>query len=784
MKIRNFSFGIVILFIFWGNAAFGETRRVPSEYASLQAAIDAASDGDMISVADGTYTGEGNRNIDFGGKAITVQSENGPKTCIIDCEQTGRGFYFHQGEGKDAVLKGFTITNGDAYNMPYGDEGVKLSYHGGAIHCNAASPVIEDCIIINNKSMGTWGAPWGSGGGIYLTDASPDITRCRIIRNQAIYGGGIYCVNSSPTVTDCMIRHNKGHDIYYHVPFIGGGGAVHCQNSSPILINCTLTANQIEHYGEATGILHFDDSTPTLTNCIVWGNQDDSLIFGGNSTPTVTYSDIQGGFDGEGNIDTDPLFTDDALQDYHLRTGSPCIDTGTASGASSADADGNPRPVNTGYDMGAYEFQGISSPLPVIDSFSATPISGKAPLDVTFTCVAHDPENSPLTYSMNYGDGSAAEQNSSGRFTHTYTLTRGGASAVCTVSDDAGAWIASLPVRIDFGPIRVPEHFSTIQDAIDGASDGDTILVADGTYSLGDSTIEFQGKALTVCSENGPANCILTGGTPAVKFSVGDTESALLEGFTITESSPEYSTGISCTDNASPVIRRCIVTGHKPRGVNCWNYASPTFVNCIIARNTRGVTVSNASPRFINCTIADNQGSGIYSLTMRPPSVISVINSISWGNGYPHIDNESADVRYSDIQSYFDGEGNINADPLFADADSGNYHLLPESPCIDTGTAENAPDADIDNDPRPMGAGFDMGADELFVETPDPADSDSGGDTCFIGTIQHRCPVPVLLNVLSVRLNTEAGKPGRFRGRAKIMRPPFFGGTLAPSSQK
>jgi hypothetical protein len=91
---------------------------VPDEYSTIQRAIDVSWDGGTVWVADGNYTGQGNRDIDFRGKAIMVRSENGPDDCIIDCNGTQtenhRGFYFHNGEDPCSVLQGFTIRNGHA----------------------------------------------------------------------------------------------------------------------------------------------------------------------------------------------------------------------------------------------------------------------------------------------------------------------------------------------------------------------------------------------------------------------------------------------------------------------------------------------------------------------------------------------------------------------------------------------------------------------------------------------------------------------------------------------
>ena len=249
---------LLSLFLF-PTFSFGATINVPADYQNIQAAIDAASGGDTVIVADGTYTGEGNKNIDFKGKAITVQSENGAENCIIDCKNEGRGFYFHTGEGVKSVVSGFTVTNGKVYGNGGGQA------MGGGILCNEmSSPTITNCIISGNQAISSGDFGQAMGGGINCFDhSSPTISNC-VIRdnNSSGEGGGIYLISgSSPTITDCIITNNSATSY---------GGGISCRNSSsPCITNCTISWNTSLN---SAGMLLINAS-PTLTKCRIVNNE-------------------------------------------------------------------------------------------------------------------------------------------------------------------------------------------------------------------------------------------------------------------------------------------------------------------------------------------------------------------------------------------------------------------------------------------------------------------------------------------------------------------------------
>jgi len=325
---------------------------------SIKDAVNTGVSGDTIIVRAGTYSGPGNRDIDFGGKAITLASESGAASTFIDCQGSGRGFLFWLHEGADSVVEGFTIRNAISPDDGRGGGGVCCDHSsptiinctisgntaitGGGIRCCASNSEITNCTITDNEATDF------PGGGIEISFGSnPTITNCTISGNSATspdvcphlaWGGGISCYQSSGTITNCAISGNSAKC----------GGGISCDGSSPTIKSCTISGNSASSSGGGF-YCEKPGSTPTLTNCILWGDGGEE-IYVLSGVPTVNYCDVEGGWTGEGNIDANPLFEDG----YHLGVGSPCIDAGCDAGVYT-DIEGNVRPFGAGFDMGAYE---------------------------------------------------------------------------------------------------------------------------------------------------------------------------------------------------------------------------------------------------------------------------------------------------------------------------------------------------------------------------------------------------------------------------------------------
>jgi parallel beta-helix repeat protein len=287
-----------------------------------------------VLLAPGTYTGVGNRDIDFLGKAITVTSESGQDVTIIDCQGLGRGFYFHSGEGAGSVLKGVMVTKGYALagggiystnssltltNCTFARN--TATETGGGMICLDSSPRFIGCTFSDNEALGE-----GGGGISCYSNASPTLTNCRFSGNLArgYFGGGMFSArNSFPTLTGCAFSSNEANF----------GGGIYCWSSTPTLTNCTLTNNVAS---EGAGIFCTYYSSPTLEKVIIGFNVGHAIYCNDGSPVPLICCDIYGNSGGDwvgciadqyginGNFSADPLFCAPENGDFGLSCTSPC----------------------------------------------------------------------------------------------------------------------------------------------------------------------------------------------------------------------------------------------------------------------------------------------------------------------------------------------------------------------------------------------------------------------------------------------------------------------------
>jgi hypothetical protein len=397
-----------------------EIRVAPGQ-GTIQEAVDRAAGGDVVVVSSGVYSGAGNRDVNFRGKAITVRGEGAPEGAVIDCDGEGRGFIFESGETHGSVLVSLTIRGG-------------VADRGGAILIEDSSPLIEDCILAGNEAL-EGGALWCSGspsilgcvvrenvakslgGGILLGRSNSWVRSCTIERNFSPFGSGIAVqLGGTPIIEGCRIASNAPEAFFSDgtTPSIracrieGNENGISCTGTVRAeILNCTLVGHLgyvvwggsgcmltltnciLSGNGESDDVplIQTDRfSKIDLANTIVWGNRGQIPGFRGVVEFRNSILEDAAPWPDAGNLVADPLFLETGEfdfgrmvtvgipfehqvpdfivkeGDYHLKAGSPAVDAGSAEGAPLLDAESNGRPCGAGFDIGPFEAGNCSPP--------------------------------------------------------------------------------------------------------------------------------------------------------------------------------------------------------------------------------------------------------------------------------------------------------------------------------------------------------------------------------------------------------------------------------------
>jgi hypothetical protein len=349
--------GIIDLKIYVSNTGSDETGdgSVENPFATIQHGIDASSNSDTVLVSAGTYVETINyngKNIVVGSLYLTTQDTSYISSTIIDGNQSGGVVTFESGEDSLSVLSGFTIQNGYKNSNPEDGAGIFIynaaatldhliikdnvaeRYGGGIAIQGIGTTIISNTYILNNNAA-------NYGGGVIVRNSDVDFQNCIIINNisggsgSALhitkYGGGNQD-GGTVNLSDCLISNNISS---------GNEPSIYATDFNLSITNCTIANN--------SGAIWIDqqdlESQLNIINTIIWDSGE--LIMTGDLASNITYSNIQGSWEGEGNIDNNPLFCNPYSEDYTLASNSPCIDAGDPN--TPTDPDG------TIANMGAYD---------------------------------------------------------------------------------------------------------------------------------------------------------------------------------------------------------------------------------------------------------------------------------------------------------------------------------------------------------------------------------------------------------------------------------------------
>ena len=564
---------------------------------------------------------------------------------------------------------------------------------------------LNDCRISGNRA--TNGPLPNEGGGICSVNCELTVTHSAITDNYCETGAGAYCWGSAATFVRCTIANNVaercGGGLYLTYSefsrlehcviqgnFAVGGAAIYCYEESALSLEaCTVAGNNSS--GREAGSVSVTLSEASLKDCILWGNRPHELMVGyQGAEPLVSYCDVAGGYEGEGNIDVDPEFCNAHCEplDFGLAADSPCR---------SAGSDG-----------------GVIGALPVLceDPLSFYPATHRVPEEyesiasaVAASCPGDTVRIAPGTYSEHH-----LQLPSSG-IVVTGWDPLDDAVVASTVIDGGGMDVIQF--------LRAAPYLTTQLSGVTVRGGGVGIGCRSTSPSIDHCVVEGNagewGGGL-LCHEARPIISHTTIANNSASLDGGglrvDSSSPQLIDCVIANNTAQGSGGgISCYDLSYPALERCVLVDNHAAGDGgacAIVHSSPSLTNCVIARNHAGLcgaglSCEDASPKLTNCTLVENSatsGGGLCCQTWDDSPRLR--NCIVWGNlpeqileqngAWPH-------VVFSDIQGGWRGEGNLDLNPLLFSARGFEYLLSPRSPCVDAGDPE-IEDGLSDSDPR------------------------------------------------------------------------------------
>lgn len=816
-------------------------------FTNIHRGVAAASTGDTVMVWDGVYNVTSLISV---ASDLTIRSANGATSTTLARAIGFGSFGVFNLSHASALLDGLTVTNG------YGGNGSK----GAGVYMSVGT--IRNCIIAQNKTWGNFnGSSYGSGiymtgglvedslitnnwtgassgyagigygGGIYMTAGT--VKQCRIVGNSAKSswsynngrGGGIYMTGGR--LENSLICNNEGP---------GYGGGVVMAGGNARLLNCTVSDNT--SYNDTGAGLYM--TAGAVSNSIVYFNTrtyDQSHVNVNKSGGTMGYSCAIPFVAGTNNTLLEPDFVNRPSGDYHIRPGSPCLDTGVTLVSITNDIDGVGRPIDgdgvggAAYDMGAYEEPDPAS-RDFMCNFTALTNDGVDSLTVVFTAYVYGPDTNNLSYWWDFTNDGSFDTNGVGLLTVTNTYGPGYHEVELVVSNAANG--VTSAIKTDYIRVLATTNYidvngghmfpywtwanasTTVVAAVNAAIDGGTVLVSNGTYVANAVQLD---RGIRMRGVNGASTAVISGGDRILISH----SNAVLEQMTV-----EYTQGITMSDGTirdcviasnyyystgggggirmtAGSVYRCSIIGNtnwaslngstKGGGVNMsggivsnctifgnWSGASisyggrgngggvymtggtlmyctiisndtrssaswekgkgggvwisgGTMLNCLIAGNAGpesggGVELSG-SGKVLNCTVAHNttriaDSAGLLMSNGGVTNTIVYFNKKTSDQSTANVDKSGGTFSYSCTTPLEAGTNNISGEPDFVDSADLDYHLLPGSPCIDSGTNLVDIAYDLDYTNRPLDgddsgtAIFDIGCYEALSPSNSP----------------------------------------------------------------